>query len=264
MPVSQPVPVLRLLGAALCNVLGHLGGLARIAWPYYLLVALCLLGGHALDGSSTLAELFGFLVGPGMASLLAGLAVLACTVQWQRHAILGEPLRGIAPLNGRVARYALWSFALGLLCALPALGAAGLGLASGLIALDPNAAEPFTVGPAGLALLAVGALLSFYLVARMVAFLPAISVDDRGLGLRRAWRLSRGHGLRLLGVVVLLALAVGLLGVVRSLLDMLADGGGPAAVAVAAAVQMATDLLSAVFGAGVTAGIYRHLVPAAG
>src|SRR4051794_41944816 len=48
MPATEPLPVLRLFGDALGDVLGHLGGLARIAWPYYALAAVCLIGGGAL------------------------------------------------------------------------------------------------------------------------------------------------------------------------------------------------------------------------
>ncbi|MFL5336039.1 MAG: hypothetical protein ACJ8H8_23415 [Geminicoccaceae bacterium] len=260
MPATEPLPVLRLFGDALGDVLGHLGGLARIAWPYYALAAVCLIGGFALSSGSTMAELIASLLGPGTASLVAGLAVLACTVKWQRHALLGEPLRGTAPLNGRAGRYALWSLVLGLLCAFPAAAAVGLGFSTGLIALDLNGAEPFGIGLPGIALLVAGAVLSFSLLARLAVFLPGISVDDGRLGLWRAWELTRGQGLRLLAVLALLALAVGLLGAAGSVLYGLAGAarGGPL---VGAAVQMALDLLSGVFGASVTAGIYRHLVP---
>ena len=264
MPVSEPLPVLRLLGHALRDVLGNLRGLARIAWPYYALAAACVVGAHTLGGSSGVAEFMAFLLAPGMGSLIAGLAVLACTVKWQRHAILGEPLRGTAPLNGRVGRYALWSVALSLLCAVPAICAAGLGFATDLISHGSDAAVPFAASPAGLALLVAGVLLSFFLLARLIAFLPGISVGDGSLGLRRTWQLSRGQGLRLLAVLALLALAVGLLGAAFSLLDRLVpDRAGPGVVSVATAVRMVVHLLSAMFGAGVTAGIYRHLVPGA-
>jgi hypothetical protein len=261
MPATNPLPVLRLFADALRDLLRNLGGLARIAWPYYALAAACLVGGFALSGGSTVAELVASLLGPGTASLVAGLAVLACTVEWQRHALLGEPLRGIAPLTGRAGHYALWSVALGLLCAVPVAAAAALGFSSGLIALDPYSAEPFGIGLPGIALLAAGAVLSFSILARLAVFLPGISVDDGGLGLRRAWKLTRGHGLRLLAVLLLLALAVGLLGVAGSELYGLA-AASPGGLLVGAAMQMLLDLLSGVFGASVTAGIYRHLVPA--
>lgn len=260
MPAMEPLPVLRLLADAMRDLLGNLGGLARIAWPYYALAAACIVGGFALSGGSTVAEYIASLLGPGTASIVAGLAVLACTVKWQRHAILGEPLRGTAPLNGRVARYALWSVALGLLCAVPAAVAAGLGFASGLIALDPNGAVPIRVGLPGIVLLAAGAVLSFSLLARLAVFLPGISADDGRLGLRRAWELTRGQGLRLAAVLVVLALAVGLLSMAGSGLFGLV-AGAPGGLLVGAAVQMALDLLAGVFGASVTAGIYRHLVP---
>ena len=113
-----------------------------------------------------------------------------------------------------------------------------------------------------LALLAAGALLSFSLLARLAVFLPGISVDDGGLGLRRAWKLTRGHGLRLLAVLVLLALRWGWSARRVRILYSLAGGLPGHGLLVGAAVQMVLDLLSAVFGASVTAGIYRHLVPA--
>ena len=261
MPVSEPLPILRLLGHALRDVLGNLGGLARIAWPYYLLAAVCMMGAYALGTGSAVAELLAPLLGPGMAALIAGLAVLACTVKWQRHAILGEPLRGTAPLNGRVACYAFWSLALTLLCGVPFFCAGALGLATQLISWDHHAAPPFAAGPPGLALVGAGALLAFFLMARLSAFLPGVSVDDRSLGLRHTWQLSRGQGLRLLALFVLLTLAAGLVGAARWLLDALvSDGGGAMAETFTTAAKMLMDLLSGVFGGRVTAGIYRHLV----
>ena len=262
MPVREPLSVLRLFAEALRDVLGNLGGLARVAWPYYALAMACIAGGFALSDSSTIADLLASLLGPGTASLVTGLAVLACTVKWQRHVIRGEALHGTAPLSRRAARYGLWSVALGLLCAVPLAGAGALGLATGLIAPDPDGANPFGVGLPGLGLLGAGALLSFFLLARVVVFLPGISVDDGSLGLRRAWELTRGHGLRLLAVLVLMALLVGLVGAAGSMLySLVAASSGTGPVLVAALVQMVLDLLSAVFGASVTAGIYRHLVP---
>ena len=94
---------------ATCSAISR--GLARIAWPYYALAAVSAVLGFALTGGSVVAEAAAAVLGPGTASILTALAVLACTVKWQRHVVLAEPLAGIAPLNGRVLRYCLWSVA---------------------------------------------------------------------------------------------------------------------------------------------------------
>ena len=267
-----PLPVLGLVGDSLRDVFGRLGGLGRIAWPYYALAALAAIAGVAPTGGSRLGDRAASLLGPGTAQLLAGLAVLACTVRWQRHVILGEELRGTAPLDGRVLRYAWRSLVLGLLCAVPVLVAGAVGVAVGLVVLDPQGAAPFRVGVPAIALLVAGVVAAVLLFVRLAPALPAVSVGDGTLGLRRSWRLTRGHGLRLLAALVLLALGVALLGALGGLLEALmaavadvAGDGGPGRTVVWAAgggLQAGLDLVSAMLGASLVARVYRHLASA--
>ena len=149
MPASVRLPVLGLLGQALRDVFGNLGGLVRIAWPYYALAAASAVAGYALSGGSALGDMVASVLGPGTASILTSLAVLACTVTWQRHVVLGEPLRGIAPLTPRVFRYFLWSVLISLLCALPILAAFSLAYGLGLVGEDPSGEAPFRIGLSG-------------------------------------------------------------------------------------------------------------------
>ena len=265
MPRTRSLPVLGLVGESLRDVFGNLRGLARIAWPYYALAALAAIAGVALTGDSILTSLAVALLGPGTAQVAAGLAVLACTVQWQRHAVLGEPLRGTAPLNRRVLRYSLWSVALALLCAVPVLAAGALGLAVGLVALDLEGAAPFRVGMPAMALLAAGVAAALLLFVRLAPILPAVSVDDGRFSLRRSWELTRGHGLRLLATLALLGLGVALLGTVGGLGEALvlavaalasdARSSGPTVVLAASALKAVLDLIFAMVGASVFARI---------
>lgn len=245
------------IGEAMRDVGGHLGGLARIAWPYYALAAG--LGLLATSGGEALATL-----GHGTAGIVISLGVLACVVRWQRHALLDEPLSGIAPLDARVLRYFLWSVCLCLVAALPVALAGGLGLATGLIQGSSGTDQPLRLGMPGIALLVSAGLVGLYLFARLCLVLPAVSVDNRSLRLRAAWAASRGHGLALLGVLVLLALGLGLLGGVAGLLEAVlrsaSDGSTAPMPSAGVVLNHLVDLVTAVLGASVIAAIYRRLV----
>lgn len=256
---SRRLSVLEPIGEAMRDVGGHLGGLARIAWPYYALAAglalLATLGGEALAA-----------LGDGTAGIVISLGVLACVVRWQRHTLLGEPLSGIAPLNTRVLRYFVWSVCLCLISAAPVALAAGLGFATGLIRESSGTDQPFRIGMPGIALLVSAGLIGLFLFGRLCLVLPAVSVDNRSLRLRAAWSASRGHGLTLLGVLVLLALGLGLLGSVAGLLEAVlqaaSDGNTAPMVSAGVVLDHLVDLVTAMLGASVIAAIYRRLVQA--
>lgn len=267
---AAPLPILRLMGAALHDVFGNLTGLVRIAWPYYALAGLFALLGLYLARGDLLGDAVAAIAGGGTAQLILSLAGLACIVAWQRHVLLATPLRGVAPLNMRVLRYATWSFLLTLLCSLPIIAAGLLGFATDLIWHNPADGAPFSIGMPGIGLLALGALATLALFVRLNLVLPAISADDRATGLGRSWALTRGHGLRLFGLFLLLLLGLWLLGALAGMLDALlraiADSsaeadGAPADVPLmlGAALDSALDLVSAMLGASLTAGVYRHL-----
>lgn len=59
----------------------------------------------------------------------------------------------------------------------------------------------------------LGCLLLFWVVARLSLVYPALSIDQK-LGLAGAWRLSRGSGLKLVGILVVIFLVVMLVGAV--------------------------------------------------
>ena len=273
MPATRPLPVLGSVGEALRDVFGRLGGLARVAWAYYALAAALVLLGQLVPGATSLAAP----LGAGMAQVVVSLAVLACIVRWQRHAVLGEPLRGTAPLDGRVLRYFLWSVLLGLICAGPVVAAALLGFATGAVAANPAGGAPFRIGGPGVAILGGGAALALLLFVRLNLVLPAVSVGDQAMGLRASWAATRGHGLRLFAIFVLLLSGLGLLGAAAGMMEALVgavadatvEPGGnrasPIAPLIAGAVLNAVlDLLVAVVGASVTARIYLRLAPAPG
>jgi hypothetical protein len=261
---GSKLPVLGVLGEALHDVLGNLAGLARVAWPYYLLAAgLGLLGGLPFEGPAGWVT---SLVG-GTAGIVVSLGVLACVVRWQRHMLLGEALRGIAPLDRHVLRYVVWSLALALICAVPPLVALALGLATGIIDRTEGADTPFAIGVPGLTLLLAGAGVALLLFVRLGLVLPAASVGDRSMGLRGSWAVTRGQGLRLLAVLVLLTLGMGLLGAAAGLLDAALSvalrsepAGGSDATAATLVIETVVDLVTAVIGASVGAVVYGRLV----
>lgn len=265
---GSPLPVLAVLGEALSDVFGNLGGLVRIAWPYYALAAvLVLVGSLAFGGAEggaagSLMEAFG----AGTAGIVVSLGVPACMVQWQRHVVLGEALDRMAPLTGRVLRYILWSVALGLIAAAPGLAMMALGLATGLIVRPGDGETPFGIGVPGILLLAIGGLAGMYLFVRLALVLPAVSVEDRRMGLGGSLAATRGHGLHLLALAVLAVLGLGLfgaaVGLVTAALTSAFDPQGAGALVVVAALDSIIDLVSAILGAAVGAVVYRRLVPA--
>lgn len=264
---SPPLPVLAVLGEALGSVLGNLGALVRIAWPYYALAAALLLADRAASGWAApgTAEP----AAPGLLAVAAAVAValgmLACQIRWQRHVILGEPLQGMAPLTGRVPRFFLWTVALVLIAAAPALVALALGIGTGLI-VERDGEAPLGIGAGGILLLAAGVLAGMYLFARLALVLPAVSVDDRGLRLKAAFAATRDQGLRLLALAVLVCLGLGLFGAVAGLVSAALasafEPGGTGALLVPTVLDAAVDLVSAVMGAAVGAAVYRRLITA--
>jgi hypothetical protein len=259
------LPVFSQVGAAWRDVLANLPGLARIAWPYYALalaLSLLVMAGHAGDAEGGLAGLIAPALGEGTAAIVLSLCTLACTVRWQRHVVLGEPLRGIAPLNLRVLRYAFWGFVVGLVAVLPVAAAALAGYAMGAIALEPEATIPLAVDVIGIGLLVLGAAASIVVVMRLGPVTVAVSADDRATGFRRAWEATRGNGLRLLGVMLLLVLSFGALGFLLGL--AIGAANLPTEPGIAAAVERTAgslvELVSGVVIASVTARVYRTLV----
>ena len=265
MASGQQLPALGLVGEALRDVLGRLGGLVRIAWLYFAVAtALILLGALSLGGSE--AGPGGWLMstlGGGMGSIVLSIGTLACIVKWQRHVVLGEPLTGLAPLDGRTVRYVVWSAVVGLLAAIPIALGAMLGRATGLIRLTPDEPTPFAIDQPGIALLVASAVVGIYLFARLGLALPAVSVDDRTTRLRASWAATSGHGLRLTGILLLYALGMGLLGAIGALLAAAlvaaAPAGGAAGPILEQLLNGAIDYVTAVAGASITAQIYRRL-----
>ena len=265
MAQAAPRSVLGLLGFALRDVLGNLAGLARIAWPYYALAAVCAALGFAFAGAGTLGDLAN-LFGPGTASLVTGIAVVACTVSWQRHVILGEPLAGTAPLNGRVARYFLWSMVISLICAVPILAGFGAVFGLGLAYPDPAGEGTFSIQPVGIMLCVAAFLLGVVLILRLILVLPAISVDDRTMTFARSWQVTRGHGLRLAGALLLLTAGLALFGALMALVvaALEAAGEGSLVAPVLALILQATvNLVATIAAASLIARAYALLAPPA-
>lgn len=269
MSTTVGLPVLGLLGDALRDVFGNLGGLARIAWPYYALAAFSAVLGFASTGGSVMAEAIAAVLGPGTASVLTALAVLACTVKWQRHVVLAEPLASIAPLNGRVLRYFAWSVLVSLLCALPILAGLALAFALGLLSADPTGETPYRIGLAGILVCVASGLVGFLVILRLILVLPAVSVDDRSVTVRRSWQLTAGNALRLLAALLLLGLGLALLGAVMGLMQAAletaaTDGGQLVPLMTGIILQAAVNLVASMAAASLIARAYMSLAASAG
>jgi hypothetical protein len=262
MAQTAPLSVLGLLGFALRDVLGNLAGLARIAWPYYALAAACAALGFAFAGDGPLGALAA-MFGPGTAALVTGIAVVACTVVWQRHVVLGEPLAGIAPLNGRVLRYFLWSVVISLICAMPILAGFAATLGLGLTLPDPAGEGTFSMQPAGILVCGAAFVLGVVLILRLILILPAISVDDHAMTFARSWQVTRGHGLRMAGALLLLTAGLALFGAVMALvvaaLEAAGDGSLVAPV-LGLILQAVVNLVATVAAASLIARAYMLLV----
>jgi hypothetical protein len=155
--------------------------------------------------------------------------------------------------------------ALGLIAAAPGLAMMALGLGTGLIVRPGDGETPFGIGVPGILLLAAGGLAGIYLFVRLALVLPAVSVEDRRMGLSGSWGATRGHGLHLLALGVLVVLGLGLFGAVAGLvmaaLTSAFDPEGTGALLVVAALDSIIDLASAILGAAVGAVVYRRLAP---
>lgn len=254
--MREKLPVLGVAVAAWRDVLGNLPGLARIAWPYYALAAALIVLGSVAGQGDRPAGFLAPLLGEGVAGIVLALCTLACAVRWQRHVVLAEPLRGIAPLDGRALRYAFWNVAVGLIAALPMAASALAGYAAGAVVVGAEGETPFMVGPAGLALLAAGALAALTLLMRLGLVPVGVSVGDPGMGFRRSWGATRGNGLRLLGVMLLLIPTFGAFAWVGALPSLWLDA------AAASVIQALVDLVTGMVAASALAGIYRRLTPA--
>lgn len=115
--------------------------------------------------------------------------------------------RRLLPLIGVTVVLLLAMFVL----ALPALGiilSSGVDVAA-LASAQPGTMPDITPGTAlavaGYGLVAL--LVVLWLAARLVIITPVVVAERRGLGaIGRAWRLTRGHALRIIGVILLYAL----------------------------------------------------------
>src|SRR4051794_5178581 len=94
-------PVLGMVGRAFEDVWASLGGVARMAWPWYAAALAPTLAGEVAASYGAGSALWDVAAG-----LAGGAAVLACSARWQRYLIMGESLRRPARLDPNVGRHA--------------------------------------------------------------------------------------------------------------------------------------------------------------
>src|SRR3954449_12093887 len=120
------LPVLGMVGRAFEDVWASLGGVARMAWPWYA-AALAAALAPTLAGEVAASYGAGSALWDVAAGLAGGAAVLACSARWQRHLIMGESLRRPARLDRHIGRYAAALLRVLMLSAVP-VGLAVLGV----------------------------------------------------------------------------------------------------------------------------------------
>lgn len=250
---TASLPILAIVGRALGQVPPGLSGIVRLVWAYYALAAALLLAA-AWTGPET-----GAFLGQ-IAALVLAIAGVAAGVRWLRHLILGEPLDGTAHLDRHVVRSFLRSLLVWLVSALP-LAAAGIGV--GLLAGEaaPPGGTDVAPGLAGWALLAAAAILAAVLFLRLALYPAAAALGVPGFGLRAAWEATRGRTAALLGIFLLGLVVASILAIPGLILALAAEARLPTAMAAATLVGAVFDTISAILAAGVTAGIWRHLIP---
>ena len=87
--VAVRLPVLGMVGRAFEDVWASLGGVARMAWPWYAAALAPTLAGEVAASYGAGSALWDVAAG-----LAGGAAVLACSARWQRHLIMGNRCAG--------------------------------------------------------------------------------------------------------------------------------------------------------------------------
>jgi len=220
--------VWRSLAGAYGAVFRNLGPLARAASLPFLVSYVLVMAPVALDPRATPPWL------DGLAVALAFLPATLFAVAWHRLLLLGGAVArpswrpSLRVWHGRYLGFALLLLFAALLVSL-LVGAAGA-VALSLLAIDPAAGDTRSIlAGAGAGLVAV--LAAVWLVARLGFTLPAAAVGLR-YGLRESWRATRGLGLDLLALMVLVSLPLLLLaGALATLLiNVLPPTPGPSAI----------------------------------
>lgn len=103
-------------------------------------------------------------------------------------------------------RYLMRSVQIILICSLVSMVATMLGTV--LLAVVTGAQDPESIAQATEVLMIPIAMLMLYVFARLSVTLPEIAIGTEGSGLSRAWHMSKGNGVRLIIVVLLLPLFV--------------------------------------------------------
>src|SRR3954449_11323369 len=200
------LPVLGMVGRAFEDVWASLGGVARMAWPWYA-AALAPTLAPTLAGEVAASYGAGSALWDVAAGLAGGAAVLARSARWPHHLIMGESPRRPARLDRNVGRYAAALLRVLMLSAAP-VGLAVLGVVLvGAVRAGADGRPWAGAGAVGTGLVAAGLVAGGLLLARLSLLPPAACVGDPATGLRRSWRATRGNGVRLLGALLILALA---------------------------------------------------------
>ena len=218
------IAVIATLRDAYAFAFSHLGGIIGLIWVPMVLITVAqfftftryyngfidaaMAANPALLGASLLTML-GYLV----AAMLLYAVMVVGVVQLALGARAAPPVAHFAfgPLEWRTFR----AF----------MGLVGIGMGLTFIALTLIEASGLPPLAGGGALLAVMAVAFLLLGPRLILLLPAVAVAETAPVLRRAWALSQGNHLRLLGVLVGIAappFAVALAA------EMLLGGQGPA------------------------------------
>lgn len=222
---------------------------------------------------------------PGALSATAGIAAIAFTLLtlWGGAAITALAMRAsppgaaVAHAGRRLPAIIGLTLLLLLAAALLVMPFAAILLAGGvdMAALETAGSTlPDMDGRTAMMLLAYGALLSvlsLWVSTRLLLLVPVVLAERLGVGaIRRVWSLTRGHGLRLVGVLLLYGLVAAVatmaVGAVAGLVGALLSGDAPGisigTIIAATASAIVATLLSVVQSAFV-GKLYTALAPVA-
>jgi hypothetical protein len=251
------LPVLRITRDAYLSPLKRLGQVLASTW---------------LHVSVTFATPFLLIPGPGTIDFesLARSAIWCLTaapaaLAWHRWVLLGEPINARSALrfNTRTIRFALLLLLVDVFA--DYLSASALRATEGIV-LDtlrkiPSPLNMIAITP----FIAIPAVLSAAILARLVLVFPLCALDQRARLLRSAWTMSRGNALRIFVVTALATAPLAVLPFAPMLLSVWSGFFSLDRIALLAVLTrlllIPNDFLSVPIAACAASLVYRSIAP---
>jgi hypothetical protein len=199
-PGPNKIPVWATVKAALASVFCHLRTFAKGAWLWVLVILVAQGLDALLFRSYEQADFPG--VFATAAYILGGTAF---TVGWYRHVLLGQPLTSLSTVRfgRRELRFLGYNLLVVVLVGGLLVVLLMVWMAMGAVAKPTGYSDPLFIGFA--TVLTMATIIVLIIASRLSLYAPLAALDIQGTLLARAWRLSRGNGLRILAGHTLIA-----------------------------------------------------------